>query len=107
MISNDGWSWVLAWAQLGVHKVSCIPLGELALQQLKLLESHHALSKIVRRADWQHAGTSPSQKPVLLCGHFGASSWQQGSNPDQDELVRCFTECEMDMLCLVSVAHVG
>jgi hypothetical protein len=32
--SSDGWSWVLAWAQLGVANVVCVPLSLEAKDQL-------------------------------------------------------------------------
>jgi hypothetical protein len=34
VISDDGWSWDLAWRQLGALIVSCYPLSELASKQL-------------------------------------------------------------------------
>jgi hypothetical protein len=34
ILSNDGWSWALAWAQLGVTNVCCIPLSNKSLVQL-------------------------------------------------------------------------
>jgi hypothetical protein len=34
VVSCNGWSWVLAWAQLGVARVFCYPLTSLAKKQL-------------------------------------------------------------------------
>ena len=31
VLSDDGWSCVLAWAQLGVESVFCVAFGELAV----------------------------------------------------------------------------
>jgi hypothetical protein len=40
VISNDGWSWALAWRQLGVLIVSCYPLSELSSKHLLELSRH-------------------------------------------------------------------
>jgi hypothetical protein len=40
VVSDDGWSWDLAWRQLGVLIVSCYPLSELASNQLLELSRH-------------------------------------------------------------------
>jgi hypothetical protein len=37
VISCDGWSWVLAWAQLGVTDIVCYPLMPIAQEQLSPL----------------------------------------------------------------------
>ena len=39
VLSNDGWSWVLAWAQLGVLCIRCIPLSEKSLIQLDAVKA--------------------------------------------------------------------
>jgi hypothetical protein len=35
VISDDGWSWILAWRQLGVKSIYTLPLTDLAVEQLK------------------------------------------------------------------------
>jgi hypothetical protein len=40
VISDDGWSWALAWRQLGVLIFSCYPLFELARKQHLELSRH-------------------------------------------------------------------
>jgi lipopolysaccharide biosynthesis protein len=40
VISDDGWSWALAWRQLWVLIVSCYPLAELASKQILELSRH-------------------------------------------------------------------
>jgi hypothetical protein len=40
VISDDGWSWALAWRQLGVLFFSCYPLSKLASNQLIELSRH-------------------------------------------------------------------
>jgi hypothetical protein len=37
VVSCDGWSWALAWAQLGVARITCYPLTSLVKAQLPLL----------------------------------------------------------------------
>jgi len=39
IISVDGWSWALGWAQLGATAVSCLPLTDRAKVNLDVLES--------------------------------------------------------------------
>jgi len=38
VVSVDGWSWVLAWAQLGVCEVTCLPLNPWARSNLTGLQ---------------------------------------------------------------------
>jgi hypothetical protein len=35
VISDYGWSWILAWRQLGVQNIYALPLIDLAVEQLK------------------------------------------------------------------------
>jgi hypothetical protein len=35
VISDDGWSCILAWRQLGVQNIYALPLTDLAVEQLK------------------------------------------------------------------------
>jgi hypothetical protein len=35
VILDDGWSWILAWRQLGVQNIYALPLTDLAVEQLK------------------------------------------------------------------------
>ena len=40
VISDDGWCWALAWHQLGVLVVDCLPLIDLSSVQLGSLSSY-------------------------------------------------------------------
>jgi hypothetical protein len=75
VVSEDGWSWALAWAQLGVVQVSCVPVSDLAVRQLVVLQKHHALSMVVRVADWSElqSSTDTEATKVLVCGHVGST----------------------------------
>ena len=83
VLSDDGWSWALAWAQLGVDFICCVPFNGLALDQLKCLQNHSALGKLIHlvapsvplpvppsRSTTRREGGPLSR--TLVCGHFGA-----------------------------------
>jgi hypothetical protein len=36
--SDDGWNWVVAWAQLGVKRVHCVSLNALGSKHLEILQ---------------------------------------------------------------------
>jgi hypothetical protein len=38
VISDDGWSWILVWRQLGVQYIYALPLTDLAVEQLKAIK---------------------------------------------------------------------
>ena len=77
VISDDGWSWALAWAQLGVATIRCVPFSGLALEQLKVLQAHSALGNIVQVVSPGYLNllpTAPSPEQAhqlaLVCAHF-------------------------------------
>jgi hypothetical protein len=38
VISDDGWSWIFAWRQLGVQNIYALPLTDVAVEQLKTVK---------------------------------------------------------------------
>ena len=77
VISDDGWSWLLAWAQLGVETIRCVPFSGLALEQLQGLQAHGSLSKLIQVVAPGYLNLpdfSPDQPQglPLVCAHFAA-----------------------------------
>lgn len=71
MVSDDGWSWVLAWAQLGVKEVECIALTDRSREQLDQVASVVAETLRVTRREVAGAPTSIPGRKSLLCAHIG------------------------------------
>jgi hypothetical protein len=38
VISDDGWSWILAWRQLGVQNIYALPSTDIKVEQLKTVK---------------------------------------------------------------------
>ena len=70
--SDDGWSWALAWAQLGVQHIRCIPFCDKASQQLEHLLAHPVLARSVRITCTAALADLPGWRdgPFLLCAHL-------------------------------------
>lgn len=70
--SDDGWSWVLAWAQLGVRHIHCVPFGDRADQQLEMLCAHPGLARATQVTRVADLANLPDWRDgsYLLCGHL-------------------------------------
>ncbi len=70
VVSDDGWSWVLAWAQVGVRRVCVCPLTERSRRNLE--EVRTTLDGF---AELVEVGCSPitdlSGRRALVCAHVG------------------------------------
>lgn len=64
--SFDGWSWLIAWLQVGVLEVFCLPLGPLATLQLEQLRDHPSIGRKIR----EYADDRTTNKLVIFCLHI-------------------------------------
>ena len=92
VISDDGWSWALAWAQLGVWSIRCVPLVELAAQQLSLLDTHlpqHTV--VICRVDELEnlCQVDLEEQPLVVCGHATSAVMEEALTrlPDQAKVL--------------------
>jgi hypothetical protein len=82
VISDDGWSWALAWRQLGVLIVSFYPLQELASKQL--LEISRNVPGLIK-AQGLDSQTS------IVSGHIGSFTdhWKEFLTNLEHPLSQC------------------
>ena len=107
-VSDDGWSWLLAWAQLGVSEIRCVPFTGLAWDQLKALQQHSALGKLIQVVAPENLPLpllSPdSQRSVLVCAHLAGSPPEGERWGLMDFLRQQVLQKEGTDFCLVSLA---
>jgi hypothetical protein len=74
VLSQGSWCWALAWAQLGVGLVHCVPLSDAATLSLGLLRSHPPLGvhlALARREDLEEPPELSGA--AVLCAHLSAT----------------------------------
>jgi hypothetical protein len=74
VLSQGSWCWALAWAQLGVGLVNCVPLSDAATLSLGLLRSHPPLGAhlaLARREDLEEPPALSGA--VVLCANLSAT----------------------------------
>jgi hypothetical protein len=82
VISNDGWSWALAWRQLGVLIVSFYPLQELASKQL--LEISRNVPGLIK-------AQGLDSQTIIVSGHIGSFTdhWKEFLTNLEHQLSQC------------------
>jgi len=87
VVSDDGWCWAIAWAQLGVKQMNCVALTERSRQQLSNVERVlSGMVEIVPLDFWCPWPLSDDDRNVV-CGHVGSDqrsgilAWIQSVRP--------------------------
>jgi hypothetical protein len=102
VLSVGDWCWALAWAQLGVDSVACIPINAAAARELAWLRAVPAVG--TRLLEFSHLDleeSRPLATAALVCGHAN------GANEDARALLHALqsTRQKHDMPTLISVGH--
>ena len=92
VVSCDGWSWALAWAQLGVARILCYPLTSLAKRQLSPLI---ALLKDTVAIE-MHTQLQFEKSPIEVV------SFHAGTDTHLDAILRYLETAPTETLCLLS-----
>lgn len=71
--SDGGWMWALAWIQMGVQQVQCIPMGEKGEQYLEALKTHANFVKRIRTTI-NGVVEQDKDKTTILCLHISSLS---------------------------------
>jgi hypothetical protein len=75
VLSTGGWSWVVAWGQIGVSSVSCVAATEEAARELKELQTHPVLGKAITVEQLEKVRECLEATPhAILCCHLGDST---------------------------------
>jgi hypothetical protein len=70
VLSTGGWSWVLAWAQLGVATIFCLPRNEGASRELARLRTVEALDACIVELSWADGIRALQSQPAVVTGHL-------------------------------------
>jgi hypothetical protein len=75
ILSTGGWSWAVAWGQIGVSSVCCVAATDEAAAELQDLQRHPTLGKliIVEQLGGLRARLEASPHAILCC-HLGEST---------------------------------
>jgi hypothetical protein len=84
VLSTGGWSWVLAWAQLGVASIFCLPQNDGACSELARLHSVAALDTCIVELDWADGIIALQSRPAVVLGHL---CWTNAEQSPIAELV--------------------
>jgi hypothetical protein len=87
VISEDGWSWVLAWLQMGVMNVICQPTSGDASQQLSYLKEKPHFKAIITERNASEVIPAPENKITIIALHLSTLSLL-------DHLCALRSECE-------------
>lgn len=71
VISDDGWNWVIAWAQLGVRSVKCLPLTTGSREALSLVIQVLKGTVDVSVLSHDDASGLRGKNDVVWCTHVG------------------------------------
>jgi hypothetical protein len=83
VLSVGDWSWALAWAQLGVDSVHCVPVNAAAAKELSKLQSVRAIGSRFLELPYEDLLESRHlHKAAVLCGHVSSL------NEDAADLLR-------------------
>jgi hypothetical protein len=100
VFSLDGWSWAIAWAQLGVGCINCVPLTDTAALQLDELIAEPAMAARLRRTPLPESNELGVGTVFSL--HVTASQ-AAASAPEWGSLQRTLTETQGAVVQLVTV----
>jgi hypothetical protein len=79
VVSTGGWSWLLAWAQLGVETIHCIAWNAAAATELgPLCEVGDLCPKIVETS-WTEAQQHLSKGAAVFSGHLAWANLDEGT----------------------------
>ena len=78
VVSEDGWTWLLSWLQVGVQQITCIAIGERALKQLEHLEQSSLFGKRIQQKN--RNGTDETTINLgILCLHVTSIDFLEDS----------------------------
>jgi hypothetical protein len=71
VLSAGGWSWVIAWAQIGVAAIHCIATTDEAVAELGKLAAHPVLGSLITQTMANEARSElATAADVVLCCHL-------------------------------------
>jgi hypothetical protein len=92
---------VLAWAQLGVATIHCLPANREAARELELLQSGSAVGSRIVRVEWDAGRQQLQGCSVVLCGHLAWDKLSPESVADERSLL-AVAIAERQHVCLLS-----
>jgi hypothetical protein len=92
VISTGGWGWALAWAQLGVAVIQCIPWNREAAQELERVAGVKALAARIVVTNWATAVQRLQNQASVISGHLAWDHLEPGTLMEEQEALTGLAE---------------